>query len=54
MAVMGVAAAKVFATSGTKATGYTDTGVQLITGTPVAGLPSVSADSALTVCWGDR
>ncbi len=54
MAAMGVAAAVAFATTGTKAAGYTDTGVQLITGKPVAGLPSIAADSALRVCWGDR
>jgi fructose transport system substrate-binding protein len=54
MARMGVDAAVAFLKSGVKPTGYTDTGVQLITARPSAGIPSVSADSALTVCWGDR
>jgi fructose transport system substrate-binding protein len=54
MAQLGVAAAVAFAKSGTKASGYTDTGVQLITATPVASLPSLTADSALKVCWGER
>jgi fructose transport system substrate-binding protein len=54
MAAMGVAAAIAYAKTGTKASGYTDTGVQLITATPANGIPSVTADSALTVCWGER
>lgn len=54
MAQMGVDAAVVFARSGVKPTGYTDTGVQLITGQPMTGVPSIAADSALAVCWGDR
>jgi fructose transport system substrate-binding protein len=54
MAQMGVDAAVMFAKSGTKATGYTDTGVRLITASPVASLPSLPADSALTLCWGER
>lgn len=54
MARLGVDAAVAFAKTGAKASGYVDTGVQLITARPVAGLPGISADSALTVCWGDR
>ncbi len=54
MAAMGVAAAVAFAKTGTRAAGYTDTGVRLITAAPVGDLASISADSALTVCWGDR
>ena len=54
MAQMGVDAAVTFARSGAKPTGYTDTGVQLITGQPMTGVPSIAADSALAVCWGDR
>ena len=54
MARLGVEAAVAFAKSATKPTGYTDTGVQLITAQPVDGIQSIGADSALTVCWGDR
>lgn len=54
MAELGIAAAVAFAKSGTKASGYTDTGVQLITGAPVASVPSITADSASKVCWGER
>jgi len=54
MAAMGVAAAVTFAKTGQKTAGYTDTGVRLISAAPVDGLSSISADSALTVCWGDR
>ncbi|MBL0173014.1 MAG: sugar ABC transporter substrate-binding protein [Gemmatimonadaceae bacterium] len=54
MAQMGVDAAVRFAKTGTKPSGYTDTGVQLITARPLTGVPSVTADSALAVCWGDR
>jgi fructose transport system substrate-binding protein len=54
MAQLGVEAAVTFAKTGKKASGYTDTGVQLIAAKPLAGIPSLSADSALTVCWGDR
>jgi fructose transport system substrate-binding protein len=54
MAELGVRAARDFASSGTKPSGYHDTGVQLITARPVAGINSLSADSALAVCWGER
>ena len=54
MAEMGVAAAVAFAKNGTKSSGYTDTGVQLITATPVSSVPAISADSAAKVCWGER
>ncbi len=54
MARLGVEAAAAFAKTAIKPSGYTDTGVQLITAQPVAGLPGISADSALAVCWGDR
>jgi fructose transport system substrate-binding protein len=54
MAELGVRAARAFASTHVKASGYTDTGVRLITARPLAGLPSLSADSALAVCWGAR
>jgi fructose transport system substrate-binding protein len=54
MAEMGVAAAAAFAKSSAKTTGYVDTGVQLITSRAVSGVPSIAADSALKVCWGER
>lgn len=54
MAEMGVAAAVAFAKSGSKASGYHDTGVQLITAKASAGVPSIAADSALKVCWGEK
>jgi fructose transport system substrate-binding protein len=52
MASRGVAAVVTFAKSGKKATGYTDTGVNLIAKTPVAGVPSKSVAYGLANCWG--
>ncbi len=52
MASRGVAAVVNFAKTGTKVSGYTDTGVNLIAGTPVAGVPSKSVAFGLANCWG--
>jgi fructose transport system substrate-binding protein len=52
MAALGVKAAYTYATTGKKAHGYTDTGVNLITAKPVAGVPSKSVAFGLANCWG--
>lgn len=54
MAVLGVDAAMAFIKTGQKASGYVDTGVQLIAKESVAGVPSLGADKALTLCWGEK
>ena len=52
MAVLGVDAVVDFASSGKKASGYTDTGVTLITGKPVSGVDSKDVQFGLDNCWG--
>ncbi|NAZ82609.1 substrate-binding domain-containing protein [Kineococcus sp. R8] len=56
MAEEGVKAALAFAADGTKptvpATGYIDTGVQLVTDKPLEGLPSEDTAWGLENCWG--
>jgi len=52
MASLGVAAVVKFAKTGTKASGYTDTGVNLIAKKPVAGVKSKSVAYGLANCWG--
>jgi fructose transport system substrate-binding protein len=52
MASRGVAAVVTYAKSGKKATGYTDTGVNLIAKTPAPGVPSKSVAYGLANCWG--
>jgi fructose transport system substrate-binding protein len=52
MAALGVAAVVKFAKTGTKASGYTDTGVNLIAKKPVAGVKSKSVAYGLANCWG--
>jgi fructose transport system substrate-binding protein len=58
MAVAGVDAAVAFAKDGTKptvpATGFIDTGVQLITDKPLGGLDSQDTTWGLQNCWGDK
>jgi fructose transport system substrate-binding protein len=58
MAVAGVDAAVAFAKDGTKPevpdTGYIDTGVQLVTDKPLAGLESKDTTWGLDNCWGDQ
>jgi fructose transport system substrate-binding protein len=52
MASLGVAAVVKYAKTGTKPTGYTDTGVTLITPKPAAGVPSKGVAFGLANCWG--
>ena len=57
MAVQGVEAVVEFVRTGQKpqpATdlGFHDTGVALVSAEPVAGVPSIDAEQALTECWG--
>ncbi len=52
MAEQGVNAVVAFAQNGTKASGYTDTGVTLIAGTPVDGVESEDVRFGLDNCWG--
>jgi fructose transport system substrate-binding protein len=58
MAIAGVDAAVAFAKDGTKptvpATGYIDTGVQLVTDKPLGGLDSKDTTWGLDNCWGDK
>jgi len=52
MASLGVDAIVNYAKTGKKPSGYTDTGVTLITNKPVAGIPSKSVAYGLAHCWG--
>jgi fructose transport system substrate-binding protein len=52
MASLGVAAVVRFAKTGKKATGYTDTGVNLIARKAVAGVKSKTVKFGLANCWG--
>lgn len=52
MAALGVKAGVDFAKGGKKASGYTDTGVTLITNKKVAGVPSQDTKFGLANCWG--
>jgi len=52
MASRGVQAVVNYAKSGEKVSGYTDTGVNLITGKSAAGVPSKSVAYGLAHCWG--
>jgi fructose transport system substrate-binding protein len=52
MASLGVAAVVRYAKTGKKASGYTDTGVNLIAAKPVAGVKSKSVAYGLANCWG--
>jgi fructose transport system substrate-binding protein len=52
MASLGVAAVVTYAKTGKKVSGYTDTGVNLIAKTPVAGVASKSVAYGLANCWG--
>ncbi len=52
MASLGVASVVKYAKTGTKASGYTDTGVNLIAGKAVPGVPSKSVAYGLANCWG--
>jgi fructose transport system substrate-binding protein len=52
MASKGVDAVVKYAKTGKKVSGYTDTGVNLITGKPMGGVPSKSIAYGLKNCWG--
>jgi fructose transport system substrate-binding protein len=52
MSSRGVAAVVQYAKTGKKASGYTDTGVNLIAKTAVAGVPSKNVAFGLANCWG--
>ena len=52
MAALGVKAVVTYAKTGKKAKGYTDTGVNLIAKTAVAGVSSKSVAYGLANCWG--
>jgi fructose transport system substrate-binding protein len=52
MASLGLTAIVKYAKTGKKALGYTDTGVNLITAKPVAGVPSKGLAFGLANCWG--
>jgi fructose transport system substrate-binding protein len=57
MASMGVEAVAAFAKDGTKPKNsegldFFNTGVQLISDQPVDGLPSITSDEGLKICWG--
>ena len=52
MASMGVDAGVAYAKTGKKVSGYTDTGVTLISDKPMAGVPSRDTRFGLSACWG--
>jgi len=54
MAARGVAAGVHYARTGKKAAGYVDTGVNLITGTPLAGVESKDVHTGTQLCWGKK
>lgn len=54
MASMGVQAVVEYAKGGKKPTGYTDTGVNLITDKPQAGVPSKDTKFGVANCWGTK
>ena len=54
MASMGVAAGVAFAKDGKKASGYTDTGVTLITDHPQTGVDSKDTKVGMDLCWGTK
>jgi fructose transport system substrate-binding protein len=54
MASMGVEAGIEYARSGKKATGYTDTGVTLISDKPMKGVDSKDTQVGGDLCWGNK
>jgi len=54
MAALGVEAGVEFAKTGKKPSGYTDTGVTLITDRPMGGVESKDTKYGLANCWGGR
>ena len=53
MASLGVDAIARYALTGTAPSGYTDTGVTLITDSAQEGLASIDSTEGLEICWGD-
>jgi fructose transport system substrate-binding protein len=54
MASMGVEAGVEYAKTGKKVSGYTDTGVTLITDKPMKGVTSKNTKFGLAECWGNK
>lgn len=54
MAAMGVEAGVAYAKDGKKVSGYTDTGVTLITNKAMAGVDSKDTKFGLDACWGNK
>ena len=54
MAELGVAAGAAFIRTGKKPSGYTDTGVALITGAPARGVESKDVKTGLDLCFGRK
>ena len=54
MAAMGVEAGVTYAKTGKKVSGYTDTGVTLITDKPLAGVSSKDTKYGMDMCWGNK
>jgi fructose transport system substrate-binding protein len=54
MASMGVAAGVEYAKTGKKPSGYTDTGVMLISGKPLKGVDSKDVKTGNLMCWGKK
>jgi fructose transport system substrate-binding protein len=54
MAARGVSAGVEFARTGKKASGYTDTGVTLISDKAMAGVDSKDSKFGLDACWGTK
>ena len=54
MAALGVAAGVEYAQSGKKVSGYTDTGVTLISAKPLPGVDSKDVKTGTDLCWGAK
>lgn len=54
MAALGVAAGVQYAKDGKRSSGYTDTGVTLISAKAIAGVDSKDAKTGLDLCWGTK
>ncbi len=54
MAELGVAAGVEYAKTGKRSTGYTDTGVTLISAKTVPGVKIVGTDVGMKLCWGNK
>jgi fructose transport system substrate-binding protein len=54
MASLGVEAGVAYAKTGQKPSGYTDTGVTLISGKPVPGVDSKDVATGASMCWGRK